>query len=113
MSQVSGSPRPMKQICFFVPLNDKDGSPVPEGSVHHIEDCIVLQFGGFTRHAPFRGCWTSPQGVRYEDHVSILEVVTEDCPSLFEQVQAIGNLVLEDFAQQEIFITLRDIETVC
>jgi|GEM_PF-4248370 len=104
--------RSMKQIDFYVPLNLNGGEQVPQQDLQHIEDSVVADFGGCTLHLPLLGIWMSPEGLRHQDQILIIEIVTQDCPSLLERILAIRDIILKRVVQQEVFVTIRPVKVI-
>lgn len=104
--------RAMKEVDVFVPLNDNSGRPFSSEDLRSIEDGVTARFRGCTLHPSLLGLWVNPQGVRYRDAVIIIQVVAEDCPDLVPQLIAIATFIRQQFNQEEVFVTIRDVGVV-
>jgi hypothetical protein len=103
------STKSMKQVDIFVPLNDNSGNLASVDKLQYIEEMVISCFGACTLHLSLVGLWVNPRGVRYQDQIMIIEVITPDQPALIQNAVHIGDMICEQFLQEEVFIVFRDV----
>ena len=101
----------MKEYDIFVPLYFNDGSPIATEKYQQKQEVLRSHFGGLTFFPqPNKGFWRMGS-VTYRDEIVIYRVIgarAEARPFL----ENLKERLKADFAQEEILIVERDIQTL-
>ena len=95
---------PKRRFEILLPLKHNDGTIVPAELFEQCREELIAQFAGLSlQPSVIRGIWIS-EGTRFEDELLRLVIDVEDTPenrSFFVTYKAV---LLERFAQVEIYI---------
>ena len=101
-----------KRIDLFVPLTLNNGTSVPRAVMEQVEKAVLACFSACTLHRSLRGLWVSRDGLVYREPIMVIEIVTEEKPELLAVLISLAAMVCLGFQQEEVFLTIREIEAV-
>ena len=102
----------MKEYDIFVPLYFNDGSPVEAEKFQELQETLLSQFGGLTFFPqPNKGFWRAA-GVTYRDEIVIYRVIGFAAGEARPFLESLKERLKADFAQEEILIVERDVQTL-
>ena len=102
----------MKEYDIFLPLRYNDGKPVELIKFRNLTDRLLSQFDGLTYFPQAnQGIWKLGD-VTYRDEIVIFRILASDSRRARQFLRNLKNQLKDEFAQEEILIVERDVDTL-
>jgi hypothetical protein len=102
----------VKEYDIFLPLRYNDGNPIEASKFQEVQEQLLAQFEGLTYFPQAnQGIWKLA-GVTYRDEIVIFRVLASDSRRARRLLRNLKEKLKAEFAQEEIFIIERDVNTL-
>lgn len=107
----------MKLYRIFLPKKFNNGKLIPRAKILKIAEEIEEKFGAYSldpfgRLPIIQGIWTSEKQKKYQEEMSILDLVVEDTFDNQKWFKAMKEKWRQDLEQEELFIISQNAEIV-